>query len=313
MAEGFAGIDVSKEWLDLHLLPSGEAERIPNTPEGHRLLVDRLSTLAMVRIVAEATGGYERLMVAQLVAAELPIVVVNPRQVRNFAKALGKLAKTDKIDAKVLAQFASVVQPELRPFPDESEQKLRETLTRRSQLMGMRTMELNRLQQANSTTIRVDVQSMLTFLDERLEALDKDLDRFIQESPGWQEKADLLKTVPGIGDKTARVLIAELGVLGSSSRHQIAALVGVAPLNRDSGSLRGKRTTQGGRASVRKALYMATLSATRSNPVIRAYYQRREAGKQAKVAIVACMRKMLTILNAMLRNRETSRTPVLDN
>lgn len=301
----FVGIDVSKDWLDVHVLEDF-TDRCENNPTGLQGLIRRLGELPVERIVLEATGGYERLAVAELAAAGLPVVVVNPRQVRDFAKALGKLAKTDRIDAEVLARFAQAVRPELRPLPDASQQKLRETLARRSQLIGMRTMEWNRLKQAHTKSIRADVESVVAFLDKRLEAIDKDLDQLIKDSPAWQEKADLLKTVPGIGDQTARTLLAELAELGTTSRQQIAALVGVAPMNRDSGLLRGKRTTIGGRATVRRALYMATLTATRFNCVIRAHYQKLlAAGKQKKVALVACMRKMLTILNAMLRKRQS--------
>jgi transposase len=301
----FVGIDVSKDWLDVHVL-GGATDRCENTPAGIQNLIERLSALALDRIVLEATGGYERLAVAELAAARLPVVVVNPRQVRDFAKALGKLAKTDRIDAEVLARFAEAIRPELRPLRDESEQKLRETLTRRSQLSSMRTMELNRLKQAHTQKIRTDVESVLAFLEKRLQALDNDLDQLIKDSPAWQEKSDLLKSVPGIGEQTARTLVAELTELGSASRQQIAALVGVAPMNRDSGALRGKRTTIGGRTSVRNALYMATLVGTRFNSVIRAHYQKLlAAGKPKKVALVACMRKILTILNAMIRKRQS--------
>lgn len=301
----FVGIDISKEWLDVHLL-DGFTDRCQNTADGLQGLIQRLSDCDVERIVLEATGGYERLAVAELAAAGLPIVVVNPRQVRDFAKALGKLAKTDRIDAEVLARFAQAVRPELRPLRDEAQQKLRETLARRAQLIGMRTMEGNRLKQAHGKSIRANVESVVAFLDERLEALDKDLDQLIKDSPAWQEKTDLLKSVPGIGDQTARTLVAELAELGSTSRQQIAALVGVAPMNRDSGLLRGRRSTIGGRATVRRVLYMATLVATRCNSVIRAYYQKLlAAGKQKKVALVACMRKMLSILNAMLRKRQS--------
>ena len=314
MSEEFVGIDVSKDWLDVHLLIQGDAERFENGPDGHLALVQRLSMLPVERIVLEATGGYERLVVAELAAAKLPVVVVNPRQVRDFAKALGKLAKTDEIDAEVLARFAAAVRPPLRPLPNESEQKLRETLARRGQLIGMRTMESNRLKQAHSKKVRADVESVVAFLNQRLQAIDKNLDELIKESPAWQEKTDLLKTVPGVGDQTARTLVAELSQLGMSSRQEIAALVGVAPMNRDSGQLRGKRMTIGGRANVRIALYMATLSATRFNPRIRAHYQHlRQAGKQAKVALVACMRKLLVILNAMLRDQQPWHTGTLDS
>jgi transposase len=300
----FVGIDVSKDWLDVHVL-EGFTHRCENTEVGLRDLVQRLIDLDVERIVLEATGGYERLAMAELAAAGLPIVMVNPRQVRDFAKALGKLAKTDRIDAEVLARFAQAVRPELRPQRNESQQKLRETLARRSQLIGMRTMESNRLKQAHTKRIRADVESVLAFLDKRLEAIDKDLDQLIKDSQAWQEKTDLLKSVPGIGDQTARTLLAELTELGTSSRQQIAALVGVAPMNRDSGTMRGRRTTIGGRAAVRRTLYMATLVATRYNSIIRTYYEKLlTAGKPKKVALVACMRKLLGILNAMLRKNQ---------
>lgn len=305
MSAEFIGIDVSKEWLDVHLLTEGSAVRFENSAVGCQAVVERLITVPAERIVLEATGGYERLLVAALAAAGLPVVVVNPRQVRDFARALGQLAKTDKIDATVLARFAAAVRPELRPLPDESARKLQETLGRRTQLLGMRTMETNRLQQAQSSKVRYDVQAMLTFLDKRLRAIDDELDTLIKAAPLWQEKVDLLKSVPGVGDQTARTLVADLAELGSCSRQQIAALVGVAPFNRDSGSLRGQRTIWGGRATVRCALYMATLSARRCNPRIRAHYERlRQAGKKPKVALVACMRKLLTILNAILREKK---------
>jgi transposase len=205
-----------------------------------------------------------------------------------------------------LSRFAAAVRPALRAMPSESEQKLRETLARRGQLLGMRTMELNRLQQAHDVRVRRDVQAVVNFLDKRIRAIDGELDALIQASPAWQEKIDLLKTVPGVGEQTARTLVADLSELGSTSRQKIGALVGIAPLNRDSGSMRGQRTIWGGRAVVRQALYMATLSATRHNASIRTYYQRlRQAGKKTKVAIVACMRKLLTVLNAMLRDKKS--------
>lgn len=306
MSAEFVGIDVSKEWLDVHRLVGGVAERFENSTEGRQTLVERLAAVTIERIVLEATGGYERLVASVLAAAGLPVVVVNPRQVRDFAKALGKLAKTDRIDAEVLARFAAAVRPTLRALPSESEQKLRETLARRGQLLGMRTMETNRLQQAHDVKVRRDVQAVVNFLDKRLRAIDGELDALIQTSPAWQEKVDLLKTVPGVGEQTARTLVADLSELGSCSRQKIAALVGIAPLNRDSGSMRGQRTIWGGRAAVRQALYMATLSATRHNASIRTYYERlRQAGKKAKVALVACMHKLLTVLNAMLRDKKS--------
>jgi transposase len=313
MSVEFVGIDVSKEWLDVHCLTGDAAERFENSADSLRALIERLAAMPVERIVLEATGGYERLLVAALAAAGLPVVVVNPRQVRDFAKALGKLAKTDQIDAAVLARFAAAVRPALRTLPDESERRLRETLARRAQLIGMRTMEINRLEQAQASKVRHDVKAMVSFLDKRLRAIDNELDMLIKASPLWQEKVDLLKTVPGVGDQTARTLVADLSELGSCSRQQIAALAGVAPLNRDSGSLRGQRTIWGGRATVRCALYMTTLSATRHNPKIRAHYEHlRQAGKKAKVALVACMRKLLTILNAIVREQKPWRIIAAD-
>lgn len=305
MAGEFVGIDVSKAALDVHLLTAGTAEHLENSERDIQQLLERLTAVPVELIVLEATGGYERLLVSMLKVVGLPVVVANPRQVRDFAKALGKLAKTDRIDAAVLAKFAAAVQPTIRKLPDESQQKLRETLARRSQLIGMRTMESNRLKQAHDSGVRRDVQAVLDFLEKRLRSIDNELDSLLKASPLWQETVDLLKTVPGVGDQTARCLLSDLPELGTCSRQQIAALVGVAPLNRDSGQMRGHRTTWGGRAAVRKSLYMAVLVGSRFNPEIKAYYEHlRSSGKQAKVALVACMRKLLSVLNAMLRDRQ---------
>ena len=301
MTDCYVGIDVSKDWLDLHVL-EGASQRFGNTAEGHRSLIALLEPQPVQRVVLEATGGYERQLVAALVAAELPVVVTNPRQVRDFAKALGMLAKTDRIDAHVLARFAQAVQPAPRPIADQHTQKVREFMARRAQLIEMRVMESNRLKQANAHRVRSDLLSSIEFIDKRIKRLDDEIDEEIQGSPTWQGKVDLLLSVPGIGPQTARVLVVELPELGSCSRQQGAALVGLAPMNRDSGQFRGKRMIIGGRAGVRRALYMAALSASRSNPVIRQHYKKlRAAGKPFKVAIVACMRKILTIVNAMLR------------
>ena len=302
------GIDVSKDWLDSQLLdPSGQkgpAERIANSSSACQALAQKLSKLSIQCIVLEASGGYERTLVATLAAAGLPVVVVNPRQVRDFAKALGFLAKTDEIDAYVLARFAQDVRPPQRKIPDEQTQALRDLLTRRAQLVEMRTMESNRLQQAATTRIIKDLKSSLEFIDKRLKKLDDEIDEQIRQTPAWLEKVELLKSVPGIGPQTARVLVLDLPELGQCSRQQTAALVGVAPMNCDSGQFRGDRTIRGGRKNVRSALYMATLSATRFNDTIKSHYEKlRDAGKPFKVAIVACMRKLLTILNAMVRNQ----------
>lgn len=307
----FVGIDVAKETLDVHVLGAW-AERFDNSVEGLQEVKRRLAELSPERIVMEATGGYERLAASELSLAGLPVVVVNPRQARDFAKAIGKLAKSDEIDAEVLARFGQAVRPELRPLPDEMHHRLREILTRRSQLIQMRTAESNRLSQLTDKTMRKSVEYHLSFLRKQLDQLEKDLDRMIRQSPIWQAKADLLQTVPGIGPQTARTLVAELSELGAGSRQQIAALVGVAPMNRDSGTLRGKRVTTGGRAAVRTALYMATLTATQHNEVIREHYAKLlRAGKAKKLALVACMRKLLGILNAMLRNHQPWNPPAL--
>jgi len=241
-----------------------------------------------------------------MLAKGWPVVVANPRQVRDFARAIGQLAKTDTIDARVLARFAKVIEPEVRTLPDEKSVELQEKLARRDQLVQMRTAENNRLKQAISKAVEKSIQAMLDAIDEQLRSVDDDIDRLIRSSPAWQAKVDLLKGVPGVGEQTARCLVAQLPELGSCSRQKIAALVGVAPINRDSGTMRGRRTTFGGRANVRRMLYMATLVATRHNPVIRAYYQRLvAAGKRKMVALVAAMRKLLVILNAMLRDQKT--------
>jgi transposase len=304
MPEPFVGIDVSRDTLDVQVL-GGESSRVANTPVACQELAQRLQSAPIDRIVLEATGGYERNVVAALLAAQLPVVVVNPRQVRDFAKAKGILAKTDRIDAWVLAQFAQLIRPELRPLPSDSEQKLHEILARRTQLVQMRVMESNRCQQAHAPQVRASIESHLKFLDQCLEETDQQLDDLIRQSPAWRQKVDLLKTVPCVGDQTARTLVASLPELGAASRHQIAALVGVAPVNRDSGLLRGRRMICGGRAHVRRALYMAALTGARCNPTLRSLYQRlRQAGKPPKLALVACLRKLLTILNAMIRDHK---------
>lgn len=299
----YVGIDVSKNTLDLQVL-EGVQQQFLNTAEGIQALLEVLKAQTLERVALEATGGYERLLVAALLAAGMPVVVVNPRQVRDFAKALGQLAKTDKIDAQVLARFAQMVQPPQRPLPDEHTQKIRELLARRAQLIEMRTMETNRQQQAHSARVIKDLLSSIEFINKRLKRLDDEIDDEIQQSPTWQKNLELLRTTPGVGPQTARTLIIELPELGSLSRQKGAALVGLAPFNRDSGKHRGKRMIMGGRAVVRSALYMATFTAKRVNPIIRDHYLKlRAAGKAVKVAMVACMRKLLTILNAMLREQ----------
>lgn len=300
----FVGIDVSKDTLDLQVL-NGAYRQFANTPDGHRELLAMLQAEPPQRVALEATGGYERLIVAALSAAEIPVVVANPRQVRDFAKGIGKLAKTDKIDAGVLSEFAKVVQTPLRTLPDEHTQKLRELLARRAQLIEMRTMETNRKHQAHSARVIKDLLSSIEFINKRLKRLDDEIDDQIRQSPTWQAKLELLQTTPGVGPQTARTLVVELPELGDGSRQQNAALVGVAPRPWDSGQQRGVRRIVGGRASVRRALYMATLTAKRINPAIREHFEKlRAAGKAFKVAMVACMRKLLGILHAMLREQK---------
>ena len=303
-ARTYVGIDVAKAHLDVASEPSGLSTTVPNTDAGLHTLVPQVQALAPERIVVEATGGYELPVVRALVEADLPVIVVNPRQVRDFAKATGQLAKTDTLDAQVLALFAARVQPPVRPQPDAATTALAALLARRRQVIEMLTAERHRLGKATAA-LRPGIQAHITWLMQQLTTLDDDLTRRIQHSPVWQEQTDLLQSVPGVGPVLSRTLVAELSEVGTLTRRQIAALVGVAPLNRDSGTFRGPRTCWGGgRAPVRTALYMATLVATRCNPIIRHMYQRLCArGKKRKVALVACMRKLLTILNAMLKHR----------
>lgn len=299
----FVGIDVSKDRLDVALRPIQEPWSVPNDDRGTTRLVARLQRCSPTLIVLEATGGLECAVTAALAAVRLPVVVVNPRQVRDFAKATGTLAKTDALDAAILAQFAEVVRPVLRSLPDAATQAMSALLTRRRQLLTMRTAEQNRLGSA-PPQVRRGIQKHLTWLDRQLEAINDDLARSIRESPVWQEQEDLLQSAPGVGPVLARTLLADLPELGTLNHKQIAALVGVAPLNRDSGRWRGKRSVWGGRAHVRAALYMSALVASRCNPVIRAFYERLlTAGKAKKVVLTACMHKLLIILNAILRHR----------
>jgi transposase len=299
----FVGIDVSKARLDIAMRPSGESESVSNDKAGIQTLIKGLGTIQPALIVLEATGGIERCVTRALASAELPVVVVNPRQVRDFAKASGQLAKTDRIDALVLARFAQALRPSVRPLPDEVTLELRALIARRRQITEMIVAERNRLSVA-SKAVRKRIDAHLRWLEAELGHADKDLDQRIRQSPIWQENQDLLRSVPGIGPIVSRTLLAELPELGELNRRQIAALVGVAPFNCDSGRLQGRRAIWGGRASVRAVLYMAALVASRRNAVIRTLYQRLlKAGKARKVALVACMRKLLTILNAMIKHK----------
>jgi transposase len=299
----FIGIDVSKARLDVAMRPSAEKLSVSNDEAGIQALVKRLSELKPVLIVLEATGGLERSVSGTLGSAQLPVVVVNPRQVRDFAKALGQLAKTDRIDAEVLAHFAEVIRPPLRPLPDKVSLELRALIARRRQLIEMIVAEKNRLSAA-SKAVRKRIEAHIRWLETELDRADKDLDQSIRQSPIWQEHQDLLRSVPGIGPVVSRTLLAELPELGRLNRKQIAALVGIAPLNCDSGTFRGRRGIWGGRATVRAVLYMAALVASRRNSVIRDFYKRlRDKGKAPKVTLVACMHKLLTILNAMIKHK----------
>lgn len=299
----FVGIDVSKARLDVASHPAGATQSVANDETGIKTLVDRLRAVKPVLIVLEATGGIERSVVRALVAAELPVTVANPRQVRDFAKATGQLAKTDVLDAQILARFAEAVRPALRPLPDEMTLELRALIARRRQISEMLTAEKNRLSRA-PRRVQKRIEAHIRWLEGEMERYDEDLDQTIRQSPIWREQEDLLKSVPGIGSVISRTMLAELPELGNLNRKQIAALVGVAPLNWDSGLMRGRRVIWGGRAHVRTALYMGALTASRRNPVIRDFYKRlRAAGKKPNVALVACMRKLLVILNAILKHR----------
>ena len=298
------GIDVSQRTLDVAVAPNGHHWQVNNDDDTIAELVERLRQLAPQRIVLEATGGYELPLLAALGTASLPVVAVNPRQVREFARSTGRLAKTDRLDAHVLAHFAAAIQPQLRPLPDAATRELAALLARRRQLVEMRTAELNRLGHAH-VRVRPDIQEVVRFLDKRINDLDRELHDRLRGSPVWRAKEDLLRSIPGVGPVLSATLLAELPELGTLRGKQLAALVGVAPFNRDSGRWRGKRTIWGGRASVRTVLYMATTVAVRRNPMLRAVYERLlAAGKHRQVALVACMRRLLLVCNAVLLHQE---------
>ena len=299
----FVGIDVSQDHLDVALAPSGEAWQVGNDEPGIGRLLARLTELRPELIVLEATGRLELPAAAALGAAGLPVVVVNPRQSRDFARATGQLAKTDTLDARGLALFAERIRPAVRPLPDAAAQALADLVARRRQIVEMLVAEKNRLTRASKRVAR-DIRRHITFLENQLAELNNQLQEAIAASPLWLEKQELLMSTPGVGPTVAATLLANLPELGRLDRRQIAALVGVAPLNRDSGKYRGQRTIWGGRAQVRAPLYMAVLVAMRWNPIIKTFYRRLlAAGKKKKVALTACMRKLLTILNAMLKNK----------
>jgi len=303
MEQVFIGIDVAKGRLDVHPRP-GHAFTVTRDGEGIASLVERVKALSPVLIVLEATGGFETVVAGALAGAQLPLAVVNPRQVRDFARAIGRLAKTDALDAEVIALFAERVRPEPRPLPDEDARYLSELVARRRQIVEMMTMERNRRRTLTGKRLLKSIDRLLAALQKELSDLEADLDDTIRGTPAWREAEDLLTSVPGVGDKLARTLIADLPELGRLSRRQIAALVGVAPINRDSGTMRGRRTTWAGRAKVRTTLYMAALVASRYNKTLKSFYQRLlQAGKAKKLALTAVMRKLLTILNAMIRDQ----------
>jgi transposase len=305
----FIGIDIASQQCDVAFGPEGVVRTYANEDQGVDELIGQLREVNEVALVVlEATGGYEALTVAKLAAAAIPVVVVNPRQVRDFAKSLGRLAKTDEIDARVLALFGERVRPQVKALKDEQTRALEGLLARRRQLIEMIVAEQNRLIHAQGE-VRKSIEQTIVFLKKQLKRLDRDLDDAIQASPVWREKEALYRGVPGVGPQMTATLLACLPELGQLNRREISALVGVAPFNRDSGTLRGRRAIYGGRASVRGALYMATLVATRHNPVIRAFYQQLLARhKPKKLALVACMRKLLVILNTMAKTNEPWRT-----
>jgi transposase len=305
----FAGIDVSKDRLDVQLRPGAEAFTVARDGQGLEQLVARLVAAGPELVVLEATGGFEITVAAALAAAGLPLAVVNPAQIRAFARAIGRLAKTDRLDAELIARFAEQVRPEPRPVLDAQARTLAELVARRRQIVEMIGMESNRRRQARSAKVLRGLERTLAALQAALAELDQEIDGQVRGSPAWRAAEDLLTSVPGIGKITARTLIAELPELGRLDRRRIAALVGVAPVNRDSGAWRGHRAIAGGRATVRTTLYMAALSATSRNPALRALYLRlRQRGRPAKSALVAAMRKLLTILNAIMRDRRPWQT-----
>jgi len=300
----FVGIDVSKDHLDVHVRPTGDSFRVRYDDAGLVTLVEHLRPLVPAVLVLEATGGYEVTVVATLARAALPVAVVNPRQIRAFARATGQLAKTDTLDARILALFAEAVRPAARPVPNEQADALGELIARRRQLVDMLGAEHNRRRLLRDRRLQRHLDAHIAWLEEALRRLDQDLTTLIRSTPVWRETDDLLRSVPGIGPVTAGTLIADLPELGRLDRRRIAALAGLAPIARDSGAFRGRRMIMGGRPHIRRVLYMATLTAIKHNPAIRAFHRRLvTAGRPGKVALTAAMRKLLTILNAMLRDR----------
>lgn len=299
----FVGIDISKAQLDVAIRPSAQTLSVSNDRTGIKILIKELKKLRPYLLVLEATGGLERQVLSALIAEEIPVVMANPRRIREFAKSIGQLAKTDRIDASVIAHYAEAVRPKPRPVPDEVSLELRALTARRRQVVDMIVAEKNRLATA-SQTIKNRITAHIAYLEQELNDADQDLDHFIENNAAWKENQQILCSTPSIGPVSSRTLLVELPELGRLDRKKISALVGVAPFPRDSGTLKGRRTIWGGRASVRTALFMATVVATRFNPVIRDFYKRLKAkGKPSKVCLIACMHKLLTILNAMIKNK----------
>lgn len=306
----YVGIDVSKDWLDVALAGKDGITRVANRSRSIQQLVSELVQLGPERVLLEATGGLERPLVDALSAEGLPVVLVNPRQVRDFARATGRLAKTDSIDAQVLAHFASVLKPEVRPMKEAAESELSALVRRRNQLTELLTMESNRRKSATSATVRASLERSIQNLKQEQALLDQAIEALIKATPSLRARSKLYRSVPGVGPRLASVLLAELPELGRLNRKQVASLVGVAPLNWDSGTLRGKRAVWGGRSQIRGVLYMSALVATTHNPVLQTFYNRLlAAGKAKKLALVACMRKLLTILN-MMAARSTPWAPL---
>jgi transposase len=301
----YVGVDVSKDRLDVAVRPSGEAFVVTRDGKGLNELVERLQVLAPALIAVEATGGFETIVAAALAGANLPLAVVNPAQVRHFARAVGQRAKTDPIDAAIIARFAEAVKPEPRPVPDAEARLLMELVSRRTQIIEMLVAERQREKRADAVRVRKSLARHIAALEKELPVIDRDIDGLVRGSPVWREKEDLLVTVPGIGNTLARTFLAEIPELGSLDRREIASLVGLAPFTRQSGCWRGKSMIAGGRTGPRAAIFMAALTASRCNPVLRAFYRRLLArGKPKMVALIAVARKILTILNAMLRDKK---------
>ena len=304
------GIDVSKACLDCYALPPERAWRVEYTGAALSQLVRELSGLQPARIIVEATGGLETRLAAELGAAGLPVVVVNPRQAREFARAAGRLAKTGRLDAEILAQFGAALRPPVRPLPDAAQRELQALVSRRRQLVAMQTQERNRQRQAPPEAVAAQIEDRLELLGRQVAQLDRDIAALLQDHALWQTQAQLLRSIPGVGPVLVSTLIAQLPELGIAGPRAIAALAGVAPYNRDSGQWRGKRSVRGGRRQLRAALYMATLAATRHNPPLRACYERLlAAGKAKKVALTACMRKLITICNAIIKSNTPWQNP----